>query len=592
MVKSWPSGLRPPRSFVTKRRHQIFPTLEPTEIARLRRFGVVRSFDTEEALAKVGEAGHGLIVILAGKVGVTLYDGSGRRKPMVTTLGRGAFLGELASLRGRPVLGDAYARECVQALVVPPEQLSAMLVAEAELGDRIMRALVRRRVALIKTGMGGPVIIGRAESRDVLRLESYLVRNGHPHQRLEPETDAAARALIKRFHLDAAVLPVVLCPGDRLLHNPSELELARCIGLVEPIDPNCIYDVAIIGAGPAGLSAAVYAASEGLSVLVFDRLAFGGQASASARIENYPGFATGVGGMALMGRTFTQAQKFGVEMAIPVGVNALPAAPDSAGRFVLRLSSNERVNFRSVVIACGARYRRFQVKNLEEFEASGIHYCASPLEAQLCAGQEVALLGGGNSAGQAAVYLADKAAKVWLLVRKPDLASTMSRYLIDRIEGLHNIEVVTRAEISSLEGRNGALEAIRWRRGGADEVRRPIRHLFLFIGAEPNTDGLRGSGVALDEKGFVLTGGDLAAERRPLETSRRGIFAIGDVRSGSVKRVAAAVGEGAQVVAALHDYLAADPPPATVALQRYGCNAIPAARNSSVARRHHPASSE
>jgi thioredoxin reductase (NADPH) len=346
------------------------------------------------------------------------------------------------------------------------------------------------------------------------------------------------------------------------LHNPGEIELARCIGLVGPIDPDRVYDVAVVGAGPAGLATAVYAASEGLSVLVLDCRAFGGQAGASARIENYLGFPTGISGMALMGRAYAQAQKFGVEMAIPDEVRGLqPLRVPDDGRFVLTLSSDESASALSVVIASGARYRRLAVENLEAFEASSVHYWASPLEGKLCAGQEVALVGAGNSAGQAVVYLASQVAKVWLLVRGPGLEASMSRYLVDRITGLSNVEVVTQAEVTSLEGRDGMLEAIRWRRRGSGEgMRLPVRHLFLFIGADPNTDWLAGSGVALDAKGFVLTGGEAGSDRRPLETSRRGVFAIGDVRSGSVKRVAASVGEGAQVVATLHAFLADSAP--------------------------------
>jgi thioredoxin reductase (NADPH) len=543
----------PTQSIIDTRRHQMFPVLEPSEIERVRRFGKVRSYGASEALAQVGHVGHGLTIILAGQVDITQHDESGRRTPIVT-YGPGSFMGELAQLAGRPALVDAHAQGPVEGLIIPPDQLRALLIAEAELGERIMRALILRRVGLLETGAGGPVIVGRAENGDVLRLEGFLRRNGHPHQRLNPETDPEAKALIDRFHVDTGQLPIVLCPGGQLLRNPSEIELARCIGLVRPIDPNRLYDVAIVGAGPAGLAAAVYAGSEGLSVLVLDCRAFGGQAGASARIENYLGFPTGITGMALMARAYNQAQKFGVEMAIPDEVVGLDAMSDpDKGRFVLKLSNRERVSARSVVIASGARYRRPAVDNLESFESASVHYWASPLEAKLCAGQEVALVGAGNSAGQAAVYLASQVAKVWLLVRGPDLAASMSRYLVDRIAGLFNVEVLTQTTVTGLEGREGTLEAIRWRRGASgEEVRRPIQHLFLFIGAEPNTDWLSGSGVALDRKGFVLTGADTTENGQPLETSRRGIFAIGDVRSGSVKRVAAAVGEGAQVVATLH----------------------------------------
>jgi thioredoxin reductase (NADPH) len=463
----------------------------------------------------------------------------------------------MAQLAGRPALLDGTAQGPVEALLIPPDRLRALLVAEAELGERIMRALMLRRVGMIEKGTGGPVIVGRAESGDVLRLKRFLAGNGHPYEWLNPETDPEAKALIERFHVDPGQLPIVLCPGGELLHNPSETELARRIGLVGPIDPDRVYDVAVVGAGPAGLAATVYAASEGLSVLVLDCRSFGGQAGASARIENYLGFPTGITGMALMTRAYSQAHKFGVETAIPAEVTGLqPSEGRDDGQIVLKLSDDERVRARSVVIASGAQYRRLEVENLGAFEATSVHYWASPLEAVLCAGQEVVLVGGGNSAGQAVVYLAGKAAKVWVLVRGADLASSMSSYLVERIAGLANVEVVTRAKIVGLEGHDGMLEAVRWRRRVGEEVRRPIRHLFLFIGADPNTDWLAGSGVALDAKGFVLTGADAGGERRPQETSRRGVFAIGDVRSSSVKRVAAAVGEGAQVVATLHAFLA------------------------------------
>lgn len=537
-------------SFVDTRRDQMFPSLESAEIARLRRFGTIRSYAAGEALVKAGHAAD-CFIILTGTVEVSHRDELGRSEPIVTH-GPGGFVGELAQLAGRPALIYATALEPVEALAIRPGCLRAIMVAEAELGERIMRALILRRVGLIQRG-AGPVIIGYAEDGNVLRLAGFLTRNGHPHQRLSPDTDSAAQALIERFQVDPGHLPIVLCPDGRLLRNPSDTELARCLGLVGAIDPDRIYDVAVVGAGPAGLAAAVYAASEGLAVLVLDCRAFGGQAGASARIENYLGFPTGITGMALMARAYNQAQKFGAEMAIPdevVGLQTSGASP-----FVLTLSNDEHIRARSVVIASGARYRRLAVEHLEDFEGSSVHYWASPLEGKLCLGQEVALVGGGNSAGQAAVYLANHAAKVWLLVRGADLASSMSHYLVDRIKGLTNVEVVTRAEISGLDGSDGRLAAVRWRSGTAgQEVRRPIRHLFLFIGADPNTHWLAGSGVALDPKGFVLTGGPTAGHR-PLETNCRGVFAIGDVRSGSVKRIAAAVGEGAQVAPMLHAFL-------------------------------------
>jgi thioredoxin reductase (NADPH) len=546
----------PTQPIMDTRREQMFPTLEPAEIERLRRFGELRSYSAGEALVRVGDAGHGLTIILSGKVDIGQDDEAGRRVP-ITTHEPGSFMGELAQLSGRPSLVDGHAQGVVKALIIPPERLRAMLIAEAELGERVMRALILRRVGLIERGVGGPVIVGRADNGDVLRLGGFLSRNGHPYQTLDLETDPAARALIERFEIDPGQLPIVLCSSGAFLRNPGETELARWLGLVGPIDPDRVYDVAIVGAGPAGLAAAVYGASEGLSVLVLDCRAFGGQAGASARIENYLGFPTGITGMALMARAYNQAQKFGAEMAIPDEAVRLEADGEpGVGRYVLRLHNNERVVARSVVIASGARYRRLAVANLELFESSSVHFWASPLEAKLCAGQEVALVGAGNSAGQAIVYLASKVAKVWALVRGRDMASSMSHYLVDRIQSLPNVEVVTHAQVTGLEGADGLLEAVRWRVGEATaETRRPIRHLFLFIGASPNTDWLSGSAIALDAKGFVLTGDAAGGDRLSLETSRRGIFAIGDVRAGSVKRVAAAVGEGAQVVAALHGFL-------------------------------------
>lgn len=542
------------QSITETRRDQIFPVLEPAQVERIRRFGTVRSYGSGQVLAETGKPLEGLAVILSGAVNVTRRKTTGEGE-LIVAHGPGSFLGELAQLSGRPALVDARAQGPVDALIVPPDRLRALLVAEAELGERIMRALILRRVGLLEAGSGGPVIVGRSENRDVLRLAGFLRRNGHPHQELDPEVDPAAKALLERFHVAPDQLPLVVCPGGQLLHNPSENVLARCLGLVGPIDPKRLFDVAVVGAGPAGLAAGVYAGSEGLSVLVLDCRAFGGQAGSSARIENYLGFPTGISGIALMARAYNQAQKFGVEMAIPDEVIGFEVNANN-NHFVLKLSDNETVNARSIVIASGARYRRLAVDGLENFEGSSVHYWASPLELKLCSGQEVALVGAGNSAGQAAVYLASQAAKVWLLVRGKNLASSMSRYLVDRIEGLSNVEVLTRTNITHLEGNDGVLEAIRWRHGtSGEEVRRPTRHLFLFIGADPNTDWLAGSEIALDRKGFVLTGSAIDEDRRPLETSRKGIFAIGDVRSGSVKRVAAAVGEGAQVVTMLHSQL-------------------------------------
>jgi thioredoxin reductase (NADPH) len=550
----------PLQSILERPRDQIFPELNPLEIERARRFGDVRSFSAGEQVMSAGDIAPGFLIVLTGRILVTEHDHLDMRQPIVTH-GPGNFMGELAQLTGRPALVDAVAEETVEALIIPPERLRALIIAEAELGERIMRALILRRVRILEAGAGGPIVLGRADNGDVLRLLGFLRRNGQPNQLLDPEIDASAKALIERFHIDPGQLPIVVCPNGQLLRNPGENELARCLGLLQPIDPDRVYDLAIVGAGPAGLATAVYAASEGLSAIVLDCRSFGGQAGASARIENYLGFPTGISGMALMARAYNQAQKFGAEMAIPDEVIGLSANDGTVGPFVLHLRTGERLSAQSVVIATGARYRRLEVHNLDAFEAASVHYWASPIEAKLCADRDVALVGAGNSAGQAAVYLASQGAKVWMLVRRHDLAETMSRYLVDRIRGLTNVEVVTGATVSGLEGRDGILEAVRWRLDATGEqVRRPIRHLFLFIGAEPNTDWLVNSGIALDARGFILTGDDAGGGRRTLETTCRGIFAIGDVRAKSVKRVAAAVGEGAQVVAALHSYLAAEPP--------------------------------
>ena len=543
----------PQQSIIETRSAQMFFTLEPGEIERVRRFGTCRAYGAGEALANVGEVAQGLTIIISGSVDIMQRMQSGGHR-LIVTHGPGSFMGELAQLSGRPALIDAFAKEPVEALVVPTDRLRTLLIAEAELGERIMRALILRRVGLIESGSGGPVIVGRAGNGDVLRLQNFLRRNGHPHQTLDSEDDPEARALIEKFHIDPGQLPIVVCPSGQVLHNPTENGLARCIGLLGPIDPNKIYDVAVVGAGPAGLATAVYAASEGLSVIVFDCRAFGGQAGASARIENYLGFPTGISGMALMARAFNQAQKFGADVVIPVEVLGIAVSEDpSNARFVLKLANNEHAKARAVVAANGARYRRLDVPGLDAFEAASVHYWASPLESKLCAGEEVALVGAGNSAGQATVYLASQAAKVWLLVRGPNLAASMSSYLVDRIEGLPNVTVLTRTEISALEGSDGLLEAVRWRDASGAETRHPIRHLFSFIGVDPNTEWLADAGVELDSKGFVVTEKDGMAS---LETNVHGLFAVGDIRSGSIKRVAASVGEGAQVVAALHLHFA------------------------------------
>ena len=542
----------PAQSTIATRGAQMFPTLTDEQLARLSRFGDPRRYGAGEIVARIGEVGPGLLLIRSGKLEIS-QDDHGQRSHIVTHE-RGSFAGELAQLSGRPSLIEAVALTELDVVAIPPDRLRNLLVAEADLGERIMRALILRRVGLIEAG-AGPIIVGGEADADVLRLVNFLRRNGHPYQSLDPADDGCARTLVERFEVTPEELPIVLCPGGQLLRNPTEAQLARCVGLVGPIDPDKLYDVVVIGAGPAGLATAVYAGSEGLSVLAIDCRSFGGQAGASARIENYLGFPTGISGMALMGRAFSQAQKFGVEVAIPDEAVRLECGNDPCH---LLLATGERVRARSVVIATGARYRRLGVERLEEFEGSSVHYWASPLEADLAADEEVALVGGGNSAGQATVFLASRARQVTLVARRP-LAETMSHYLVERIEGLPNVDVVIGCEISALDGEPGALEAVTIRqRASGDELRKPARFLFSFIGAEPNTDWLQSSGIKLDPRGFVLTGEPVGADF-PLETSRRGVFAIGDVRSESVKRVAASVGDGAQVVAAIHRYLADAP---------------------------------
>ncbi|HEU4497814.1 MAG TPA: FAD-dependent oxidoreductase, partial [Sphingomicrobium sp.] len=530
---------------------QIFPRLTPAEIDRLRRFGECRPFSAGEMLIRAGEEGHGLTILLSGQVEILQHDQTGRRIPIVTHEA-GSFMGELAQLSGRPALVNGEALTDGEAIAIAPDRLRAVLVAEAELGERIMRALILRRVGLIERG-AGPIIVGSEEDGDVLRLVNFLRRNGHPYLRLDPDQHSCGQALVDRFQVDERALPIVLCPSGKLLRNPTEDLLARCIGLVGPIDPNKLFDVAIVGTGPAGLATAVYAASEGLSVLALDCRSFGGQAGASARIENYLGFPTGISGMALMGRAYSQAQKFGVEMAIPDEAVRLYCGSDPCR---LELANGEQVQARAIVIATGARYRRLDLSDLHLFEGISVHYWASPLEADLCVANEVALVGGGNSAGQATVFLASKAKRVTLIARRP-LGRTMSQYLVERIESLPNVDVVVGAEVAGLEGDEGKLSAVTVRdRTSGEQQRLQVTHLFSFIGAEPNTDWLDGTRIKLDPRGFVLTGSEAGDDRYPLGTSRRGIFAIGDVRSGSVKRVAAAVGDGAQVVAAIHLYLA------------------------------------
>jgi thioredoxin reductase (NADPH) len=537
------------------RRAQMFPVLADDELARTRRFGTVRRFAAGERLFETGKPSPGMFVVLSGTVQITGRDGHGHDL-LIAELPAGGFSGEIGQLSGRRALADGVAVGGVEALLISPEQLRALLVAEAALGEEIMRALILRRVGLIEMGAGGPVLIGSPSSPDIARLRSFLARNGIPHLVLDPASDPDAQTIIARYAPAPDDLPLAVCPDGSVLRNPTESSIARCIGMLDADGADRVYDVAVVGAGPAGLATAVYAASEGLSVLAIDSRAFGGQAGASARIENYLGFPTGISGQALAGRAYTQAQKFGATMLIPVEVTRLECAPsDGRAPFALHLADGRAARASTVVIASGARYRSPDCNNLKAMEGRGIWYWASPIEAKMCAGQEVVLVGGGNSAGQAAVFLSAHASKVWMLVRGPGLAASMSKYLIDRIGSIPNIELCTRTEIVGLTGsRQSGVESVTWRTNGAgkDETR-PIRHVFLFLGADPSTEWLKDCDVAVDEKGFVKTGN---GAERPLETSIPGVFAIGDVRAGSVKRVGGAIGEGAAVVAQIHAFLA------------------------------------
>jgi len=543
------------------RRAQMFPVLTAEELTRLHRFGKPRRFADGEYVLQTGKVCPGIYVVLSGAISVTGRDGHGHDMP-VTEHGRANFCGELSQLSRRPSFADGVAVGETNTLEIDADHVHALLVAEAALGEKMMRAMILRRVALIESGAGGPVLVGPAASPEAARLRGFLTRNGIPHQLLDPATDADAQAFIARYAPEPEQLPLAVCPNGEVLRNPTESELARCIGMLEADPCDCVYDVAIAGAGPAGLAAAVYAGSEGLSVLVIDARAFGCQAGASARIENYFGFPTGITGQALTGRGYTQAQKFGARMLIPMETRRLDCKPAERGApMELKLGDGRVVRARTVVIASGARYRRpAECSNLMALEGRGVWYWASPIEAKMCAGEEVVLVGGGNSAGQAAVYLSTHASKVWMLVRGPGLAASMSKYLIERIAATPNIELLTRTEITRLAGsRESGVESVTWTRRGAGEHQgerqsRPIRHVFLFLGAEPSTTWLEDCDVALDEKGFVTTGHNGSL---PLETSVPGVFAIGDVRAGSVKRVGGAIGEGAAVVPQLHAFLAA-----------------------------------
>jgi thioredoxin reductase (NADPH) len=546
-------------ALIDTRRSQMFPVLSPAQIETAKRFasGEPQRFAPGELIFDVGERHAPAWLVLDGSIEASRHDGRGHELPIAVE-GAGQFSGEVSQLAGRPSLATGRAGPA-GAIAVPFDaaHLRALVISSAELGEIVMRAFILRRVALIEAGGSGSVLIGRPGTLELVRLEGFLTRNGYPVTVLDATADGEGRDLVERLGVRNDELPLMLCPNGTVLRRPAEIQAAACLGITPELDPEKIYDVAVVGAGPAGLATAVYAASEGLSVLVIDQHAFGGQAGASARIENYLGFPTGISGQALAGRAFNQAQKFGAEIALPLEVARLVCdSPGGSGGGDLRLEliSGATVRARTIVIASGARYRRPDIANLATFEGAGISYWASPVEAKLCVGEEVALVGAGNSAGQAVVYLASKVKRLHLIVRGIGLEASMSRYLVDRIATLSNVVLHTGTEIVALEGDpvQGLTGAIFRNRLSGEAHRCASRHLFLFIGADPNTAWLDGC-VDRDAKGFVLTG--LARPALPLETSLPGVFAIGDVRAGSTKRVAAAVGEGAAVVAQIHTVL-------------------------------------
>jgi thioredoxin reductase (NADPH) len=556
-------------SLIETRFHQMFPVLDAAQIAVARRFasGEAVRFKPREALFDVGQTNVPAWVILEGSVEITRRDGLNREQAVVT-LSAGHIIGEISQLAGRSTLaaGRAGSDGCT-AIPFDAPHLRALVIGSADVGELIMRAFILRRVGLIESGNAGSVLIGRPGSADLIRLQGFLSRNGYPYTMLDASADEEGRAVVERLGVHPEDLPLMLCPNGTVIKRPTDAEAGVCLGITPDLDPDMIYDVVIVGAGPAGLAAAVYSASEGLSVLVLDQRAIGGQAGASARIENYLGFPTGISGQALAGRAFVQAQKFGAEIAVPLEVARLDCGARKralGSPLQLTLTDGRSVRARTVVTASGVRYRRPDIPNLTEFEGAGVSYWASPVEAKLCEGEEIALVGGGNSAGQAVVFLAPKVKRLHLVVRRADLSSTMSRYLIDRIQALPNVELHGHTEIIALHGdrTDGLTGASFANRSFGTTKWCDLRHLFLFIGADPHADWLA-SAASVDDKGFLLTGGAFASctempqrTALPLETSMPGIFAIGDVRAGSTKRVAAAVGEGAAVVAQIHQLLA------------------------------------
>jgi thioredoxin reductase (NADPH) len=539
----------------------VFPSLTDAQIERVERYGRRRKVTAGEVLIEQGDASIPFFVILEGEIEAVLPTDLG--KHLVTIGGRGQFNGEINTLSGRSAIFQVRVSKAGEFIELDRHQMMSLVQDDAEIGEIVMRAFIMRRLGFLNAGIGDVVLIGSTHAADTLRIKEFLMRNSHPYTYMDLERDVEVEHLMTAFEVKASEIPVVICRGKTALRNPSNRELAQCLGFNESVDRKHIRDLVVIGAGPAGLASAVYGASEGLDVLVIETNAPGGQAGSSSRIENYLGFPMGVSGQELAGRAFTQAEKFGAEILIDRAVRLHCEKQP----FRVLLESEEEVSARAIVIAGGAQYRRPLLENLGRFENLGIYYGATFIEANLCAGDEVVIVGGGNSAGQAAVFLSKTAKRVYVLVRGAGLAESMSRYLSRRIEETPNIELRTHTEIVELLG-NDRLERVVWKNiesGETDE--HAIEHVFLMTGAEPMTSWLDGC-VALDDKGFVKTGADLTAEeltaahwplvRRPFmfETSLPGVFAVGDVRGNSVKRVASAVGEGSVAISFVHQVLA------------------------------------
>jgi len=533
-----------------EREAQTFPVLSEAMVERMKAYGTEEAVTRGTALYTRGERSVDFFVVLEGSIQVLDTDEHGVATVFTTHRAR-QFTGELDLFNGRAILVSGRAGEDSRVLRVSPANFRRMVSAEADISELIMRAFILRRVGLIRHSHGGVTLIGSGHAADTLRMERFLERNAYPHRLLDIDADPDAGGFLDCFALTADQLPVVIASGSRVLRNPSTPELADALGLTETLDPARVHDVVVVGAGPAGLAAAVYAASEGLDTIVIEGMAPGGQAGTSSKIENYLGFPTGISGQALAGRAQVQAQKFGARLAL-----ARPAVSLDCGTepYVVTLEDGQRVSARAVIVASGARYRKLDVPDYAKFEGQGIHYAATAMEANLCTGEEVLVVGGGNSAGQAAVFLSRTARHVHILVRSQGLAATMSDYLVQRITSSAQITLHTHSSVTGLEG-DSYLRHVTWTnvKTGAEQ-RHTIGNMFVMIGAEPNTDWLDGC-LALDSRGFVHTGIDAPGATSGYATSKPGIFAIGDVRSGSVKRVASGVGEGSVVVSAVHQYL-------------------------------------